>query len=214
MHQIWQVILKLIGTISIALLIWSVIMMMRTVRRDQWVRLWSLFLPLVMAPAMLLVYVVLLNVHVHAVVSWLLLAAGLAVGIVWSRATTMHVRGPRVYGRRSAWYLAIWALTFAYTQAVTWFDSSGSLTKYGLATIFLSTGLAVGTNFGLIVMRQAVLARAGAPSSGPEPAVAAPPAPGDDDLARPAAEAICPACGRPVRAGQRFCAGCGHAVGG
>ena len=228
--EVWRIALRVLGYLSIALVVASVVLMVRSLHRERRLKAWPLVLPLAFTPLILLLYVLLLRVTVHTALSWLLLAGGLVLGVVWSRSTRMRVKKSQVYARRSVWYLVIWAATFVYTQTVVVLGAGTSMASYGLATIYFSTGLAVGSNFGLLVSRAATLARTGgapartrplataggaatgraAAAAGGSAPAAAQPAVAGTAAPPPAAAAACPGCGQPVDAGFSFCGACGR----
>jgi hypothetical protein len=118
--------------------------------------------------------------------SWVLIAAGLVAGGLQSRTTALTVRGDRVLGKRSGWFLIVWGLAFTITQLLAVF-ARGGMASYGLLTIYFATGLSIGANLGLFMRRQQVLSHSGAPTA-----------------------MTCPGCGTEMQPGTRFCTGCGR----
>lgn len=184
---------RVIGYLSLLILLISFYFMVRTLRRGRKVTRRSLIIPILMSVLFLVVYGAVLNHPEPSVLSALLMALGLVFGVIWSRATTLTARGTDVYGRRSVGYVVIWGLSIAVTQAATLMAPSWA--AYGMSTIYFSTGLAMGTNASLLIKRSRLLSDH---SQGRLVAGA-----GQAVLSR------CKRCGEISESGQRFCVNCG-----
>jgi len=216
-----EVFLKVLGYLSIPLLLLSVIFMIRSLRRDRRLRSRSLLIPIFISIVFLIVYNSLLGVSPPTILSFILMILGLAFGSLWGRTTHLTMREGMVYGRRSVWYLVIWALSIGITQLMALTVSSAAV-AYGLSTIYFTTGLAVGTNSSLLFRRSRL-----GPASVPEitwpncgtinggtrkfcmqcgqalaPVIAS-------AQAVPASSR-CPQCGHVTQPGTSFCGNCGQ----
>jgi hypothetical protein len=217
-----EIVLRIIGWLSIPLLIFSVWMMIRSLKKERNITIVSLSLQVAISVVVLILYVVLLRVSPPTVWSWALIAVGLLIGLLQSRTTSMHADQGKVLGKRSVWFLVVWAAAFSITQLLA-LVGRGTAASYGLLAVYLATGLSVGANCGLMIARQRVLAKAksGAAScpncGGSIPAgtrfctncgkqlVTVP-------IESAPAATYCPGCGKANAAGQRFCTNCGTAL--
>jgi membrane protein CcdC involved in cytochrome C biogenesis len=236
-NEVVRWILKIVGYLAIPLTILSVVWMIKTLRRPKPVTFLSLVVQIVLPVLVLLVYSLLLHVSVNPVLAWPLFAAGLVLGVISGQTTKLNVKKGKVYGQRSVWYLVVWAVTFSVTQLLSLLQRRG-IVAIGLATMYFSTGLAIGTNVSFMYRRWRLLSKE--PKPVPVPAVAHHPKAGGvvtcpncstpntgarkfcRDCGKPlvvrAAPApaarkspgVCPNCGRPNPQGRQFCAECGQ----
>ena len=209
-----RVVLQILGCLSIVAMAASVFFLIRGLRRSRLIRPGSLALEMAASIVLLWVYVALLRVVPQGRLSWPLMAAGLVCGALASRATVMTIDDGRVSGRRSFWYLVVWGASFAVTQVLALTASSGTV-SWGMASLYLSTGLGLGMNFTLL-LRQADLQASLRRPVGGTPAVAA--AAPEEAAAATAADGqaepmvICPGCGRSLGTSYLFCPGCGRTL--
>jgi hypothetical protein len=179
-----EILLRIIGWLSIPLLIFSVWMMIRSLKKERTITIPSLVLQIAISVVVLILYVVLLKVSPPTGWSWALIAIGLIIGFLQSRTTSMRVDRGKVLGKRSTWFLVVWAITFSITQLLA-LVGQGIAASYGLLTVYLATGLSIGVNISLMLARQRALARAGSET------------------------VSCPNCGRNIPDGMKFCTSCG-----
>jgi hypothetical protein len=192
-NEVVRWILKIIGYLAIPLTVLSVIWMIKTLRRPKPVTFLSLVIQMALPLVVLLVYSFLLQVQVNILLAWPLGLAGLILGVIWGQTTKLSVTRGKVHGKRSVWYLVIWALTFSVTQVLSLMQRRG-IVALGLATMYFSTGLAIGTNVSFMYRRWRLLSR----KEEPAPVYAA------------AGVAVaCPNCGAANSGPRKFCLECG-----
>jgi hypothetical protein len=168
------------------------------------------------------VYISVLGIDPPRLPSGFLWLVGIGVGLVWANTTALsQAADGAVMGRRSVWYLWVWGGTFLLTQFLALVGSRG-LASVGISTIYLSMGLAIGTNGNLLYRRsQVAKGRPDAPLGpvvGRSTAVATAGAPGATaaypvSRQQPAQQTACPSCGQSVPPGGEFCVACGRAIG-
>jgi hypothetical protein len=148
--------MRLIGWLSIPLLVLAVLIMIRSIKRQNRLRMRALVIPLVTTLFVPLVYVAILGTT-----PWylgiLLFIVGLGIGVIWANTTVLELRDGEVFGARSVGYIIVWGFTFVLSQTLA-LTAGTLLVGFGLSTIFLSMGIALGTNGNLIYRRSAVAA--------------------------------------------------------
>lgn len=151
-----ELFLRIIGYLSILILVISFAFMIKNLRRGRRLTIRSLIIPVLMSIVFLVVYSTILDIPGPTAISAALAILGLVLGVLWSRTTQLTVKGSTVYAQRSVWYVVIWGLSIVFTQfmAVT---ATPELASYGLSTLYFSTGLAVSTNVSLLLRRLEVL---------------------------------------------------------
>ena len=154
--NILTVIFKIIGFLSIPLVLFSVYMMVRSIGRARRITRKSLYIQLGMSPVFLIVYSLLLGVSIAFKWAIPLVVLGLGVGGFWGLSTALTLRGRQVMGTRSTWYIILWGASFALTQTLALFASEGA-TAGGLATMCFSMGTAVGMNVSLLLRHHQLL---------------------------------------------------------
>jgi hypothetical protein len=158
--MIWlTVLLKIVGFVSIPLVIVSVLMMVRSINRSHRITSRSLLLQLAISPTILVIYSLLLGVTVAFKWAIPLTLLGLGLGSIWGQTTNLRLRGSQAYGARSVWYLLLWCATYTATQLLALFATDGA-TAVALATMVFSTGTAVGMNANLLLRRSWLLSTA------------------------------------------------------
>jgi len=227
--DIVNLIFRIIGILSIPLTLVAIALMIRSLRHEQQVTARSLIIQLATSPVFLAVYAWLLGVSVSLRIAVPMLIVGLAVGVVWGHTTKLRLtRRGRVAGRRSIWYLAIWALTFTVTQGLALWASS-EVVAHALSTMYFSTGAAAGMNGYLLFRHWRLLSGAPAPLRCPAcgavggrgqkfcvrcgTALAPPLAPAPAPANASAAGAACPGCGYANQPDTNFCINCGRQLG-
>lgn len=210
LKDVLNVALRIVGALSVPLLIISIVFMIKNLRRAYPVRPKGLALQTLTPVLVFVIYALLLSLDPPKIASGVLFVVGIGLGVVSSLTTRLGLDSGQVVGRRSIWYLVAWAVTFSVTQLLAVFARS-EYAAWGFTTLYFSLGLTLGTNAMLFVRRQRILAgdespadlTLTAPGPAPAPAYAVP----GPVLAPPPAR--CPGCGRPVDPGARFCTGCG-----
>ena len=193
-------ILKIVGYLAIPVTILSVLWMIKTLRRPKPVTFPSLVIQIALPVLVLLVYSLLLHVSVNPALAWPLFAAGLVLGVISGQTTKLNVNKGKVYGQRSVWYLVVWALTFSVTQLLSLMQRRG-IVALGLATMYFSTGLAIGTNVSFMYRRWRLLSKPEELALVPAPAYAA-----------AGAAVACPNCGAANAISRKFCGECGKTL--
>jgi hypothetical protein len=150
------VLYKIVGFLSIPLLVVSTLMVVRSIRRAHKITSRSLVFQLAFSPAFLILYSLLLGVTVAVKWAAPLMMLGIGLGSIWAQSTDLSLRGGRVYGSRSVWYLLVWCATYAVTQLLALFGTDGAVAG-GLATMIFSTGSAIGMNGNLLLRRSWLL---------------------------------------------------------
>lgn len=209
LKDILDVVLRIVGVLSVPLLVVSIVFMVKNLRRAYPVRPKGLALQTLSPVLVFVVYALLLSLDPPKLASGALLVVGIGLGVVSSLATKLVLDSGQVVGRRSVWYLVAWAASFSVTQLLAVF-ARAEYAAWGFTTLYFSLGLTLGTNAMLLVRRQRILGGEEIPAelTVTPPAIAAPPAyapPGPQPRLLPR----CPGCGRPVEPGARFCTGCG-----
>ena len=148
--------LRIVAILSIPLIIFSVYLMVKSIGRARRVTERSLLIQLCTSPAILLIYAVFLGVTIALKWAIPIGLLGLGIGGITASSTALTLKGTNVYGTRSTWYVLLWGASFALTQFLVVFASSG-LVAGGLATMCFSTGVAVGTNVSLLLRRRQLL---------------------------------------------------------
>jgi len=157
---------KVVGLLSIPLMILSVIVMVRSIGRARRITQKSLLIQICTSPAFLVLYTLLLGISIALEWAVPVVMLGLGIGCFWGLSTALSVREGAVVGTRSMWYLWLWAGSFAVTQLLALFGTDGA-TAGGLATMCLSMGIAVGMNGSLLYRHRLLLSSvAGGGSSG------------------------------------------------
>jgi len=162
--------LRVVGYLSIPVLLISVGMTVRSIRREQAVTVTvrSAMLPMIIVSVMLWIYLVLLGVTSSAAATWLPFAAGIAFGLWWTtRTTRLTVSDGRVLGAKTAWVLLPWAISMSLTQGLALTESSLTV-PVGFTVLFAVSGLVIGENVAVLQRRARLLG--GNPAA---PAVAA-----------------------------------------
>lgn len=158
------VIFRIVGFLSIPLVLFSVYMMVRSIGRARRITRRSLFIQLGMSPVFLIGYSLLLGVSIAFKWAVPLVVLGLGVGGFWGLSTALTLRGSQVMGTRSTWYIILWGASFALTQALALFATEGAAAG-GLATMCFSMGTAVGMNAGLLLRHYMLLSSSAAGGS-------------------------------------------------
>ena len=181
------IVFKIIGYLSIPLMIFSAYTMIKSLNRDQRIKTLSLVLPMVTSVAAVFLYTAILKITTSTFLSAILAIVGFLLGIWWSRSTILSIKNGAVTGKRSSVYIVVWILTIAITQLMSQV-SSPKLVALGISSMFFSTGLALGTNLSLLSRRHKLASTL------------------------KSASRTCPHCGKTVAAGLNFCTYCGNSL--
>ena len=146
--------LRLVGWFTIPMLIGAVLLMIRSIKRQSRLRLSALVIPLATTVLVPLVYIVILGTTPWFL-AFPLFLFGLGIGFIWANTTVLEMREGEVFGARSVGYIIIWGFTFILSQTLA-LATGTLLVGFGLSTIFLSMGIALGTNGNLLYRRSVV----------------------------------------------------------
>ncbi len=182
-----EILLKVVGYISILALIISFAFMIKTLGRARRLNVRSLIVPILISIAFLVLYRALLDLNKLTGVSIGLVIFGMAIGIIWSRTTRLTIKGRTVFAQKSVWYVIIWGLSIIITQFLA-MTATQELVTYGLSTVYFSTGLVVSTNTGLFARYI-------------------------KNLRTVPADTWCSSCGKVNSQGTNFCTQCGQPAG-
>lgn len=163
----------------------SAFSLLKSLKKTQPVKLKSIVIQMGVSIAVLIFYILVLNVNPPTSLSLSLLAAGAAFGAIWSRSTSLAVTRGVVYSKRSLWYMVAWIASIALTQTLS-LTATRELVTYGISTIYLTTGIGFGTNFSVIIRHQRLLA------------------------ARVTSQLVCSFCGSKASKASKFCNHCGR----
>lgn len=199
-----HVFLSVLGYLSIPLIVAGTCIMVRGLRKTNVLKPGMLVYTMAVALLILIVYVVALRVAPHGALSWPLLFLGLGLGAWSSWATRLEAAEDRILARRSLWYVAVWGGTLAFTQllAVT---AGPQAVAWGVASVYFSTGLTLGTNVTLLVRRHGLLDQARRHLAAASVSVG-------ESGPGAAASGACAACGGDIGADMVFCPRCGTRV--
>lgn len=142
--------LKALGLLSIPLIVLSAIMTIRTMRKQQRIKPSALVLQALSPLIVLAVYSLLVGLEPPPWLVWLLLVAGVALGVAMSRGVEIEVSEGMLVSRRSSLYVIIWAVTLVLTQTLAVVTNS-ALASYAFATMYFSVGLALSMNAALLL---------------------------------------------------------------
>lgn len=155
-EQPLQVFFTLLSVASTAMMLVSVVSMLLTFRRARTLAPLALMVSLGVSLFSTLLSLWFAADLPSAGVLVLALVAGAGAGLGWSYTTLLYVDGDHVCGRGTAWYLLIWAASFAVNQLVASMSSGDA----GVAAVMMtvSAGLAAGNTLGLVLRVRRVTA--------------------------------------------------------
>jgi hypothetical protein len=200
MDTVW----KIVGYLSIPLVLVGVALMLASFRREQRITGRALLWQGGFAVVFLVVYQMIIGADMSGPWPWAVLLGGGVVGFGVGRLTRMYKRGGQAYARRSYWFLVPWALTFGFAQLIALGAIDRTLFT-GVVTLYASTGIALGATAALLYQRLDLVGVDDSPDApaAPVSAVAASVA---------LVESGCPNCGTVLASGARFCRTCGRRV--
>jgi hypothetical protein len=150
---------RLIGLLSIPIMLFTIWGLIRQVRKEQRVKLSTPVIGLIMAPLSLLVNLLFMHQAVPYLLGPMLLILGLGFGLAWGQTNRLYQKEGNLVGKRSWLHLVFWAISYIITQVLASFASAWYVAG-GLATMFFSTGSTLGTNLNLL-SRQLLMRKAG-----------------------------------------------------
>ena len=95
MSGFFEIVLRIVGWLSLPLLAFSVWLLVKSVKRENRLRLRALILPLVTTLLVPIVYLSILGTEPPRLLSGPLFIIGVAVGVVWANTTSLSSRGAR-----------------------------------------------------------------------------------------------------------------------
>jgi uncharacterized membrane protein YbaN (DUF454 family)/ribosomal protein L40E len=180
------------GYASIPLVLLSVFAMMRTIGKPRPLMVTGLIAQILFSALFLLLYRFLLNLSEPTLLSWGLLGIGLFGGVFQGFTTKINITGDKITAKRSVIYLIIWGVSFSATQALAMLGQD-TIAAYGLSSVYLATGIAIGMNATLLVRRLLTAPANVSPSI--------------------LQGSICPKCAVSNSSTRKFCRNCGTALG-
>jgi hypothetical protein len=140
----------LVSIIGIVLVLLSALVMVVTFRKAKSVSPQSLGISIGVSVAVALLYAALAKGSAGGGILVLSLICGTLVGAGWGLTNTMFVEAGTIRSRGNAWYLLVWAVLFAFTQALALI--TGRPPAVAMILLFTGTGLVIG-NSGLSLAR-------------------------------------------------------------
>jgi len=144
---------RIIGLLSIPLIIIMIVGIIRQVNKDQRVSLGSSLIGLLMAPFTLVINLIFMARAIPTSIGPLLLILGLGFGLAWGFTTRLKISDGVIIARQSILHLVFWAISASLTQLLAAF-APASWVAGGLATMFFSTGTTVGSHLNLLVRQR------------------------------------------------------------
>ena len=141
---------NILSLISILVMMVMVALLIRQVNKPAPVNTGSIRIGLVMAPVLLVVNLIFLRQSNPNCYGLLLLAGGLAFGMLWGQTTRLIVQEGTVIARQSILHLVFWGISMTVTQLLAAFAPAAWVAG-GLAMMFFSTGSTLGTNLNLLL---------------------------------------------------------------
>lgn len=160
-EQPLQIFFTLLSVAGTAMMLLSVVSMLLTFRRARTLAPLALLLSLGVSLLSTLLSLCFAADLPSAGVLVLALVAGAGAGLGWSYTTLLYVDGDHVCGRGTAWYLLIWAASFAVNQLVA--SVSGGAGDAAIVMMIVSAGLAAGNTVGLVLRVRRVAATLAVP---------------------------------------------------
>lgn len=151
--QIWYWVLKGLGVFSILMVVFSAVLMIRTLRRELRFKVGSVVVQAISPFVVLGAYALFVKLTPPWWLVLPLFGGGMVLGVAWSRSVEMRKSGGYIVSKRSPLYIVIWAVTFVLTQALVLF-AGNDVAAWGFATLYFSAGLALAMN-GVLLLRSA-----------------------------------------------------------
>lgn len=144
---------RIIGLLSIPIILGMIVGITRQVNKDRRVSLGSSLIGLVMAPFTLVVNLIFMARAMPTAIGPLLLILGLGFGLAWGFTTRLKISDGVMVARQSILHLVFWAISACLTQLLAAFAPL-TWVAGGLATMFFSTGTTVGSHLNMLVRQQ------------------------------------------------------------
>jgi hypothetical protein len=144
---------RIIGLLSIPLMLIMVAGIARQVNKNQRVSIGSTLIGLVMAPIILIINLLFMARAIPTSIGPFLLILGLGFGLAWGFTTRLKISDGVPVARQSILHLVFWAISLTVTQLLAAF-APVSWVAGGLATMFFSTGTTVGSQLNLLVRQR------------------------------------------------------------
>lgn len=134
---------RILGLAGTAMLLFSVTMMILTFRKASTVKPGALLVSLAITMVTLSVQLLVTPALPPMTVSVLAFAAGGMIGFGWSRTRLFFVDQDQVRCRGTAWYLAVWAGTFALNQVMC--SLAGGAPAAIAGSLLVGSGIVLGS---------------------------------------------------------------------
>ncbi len=141
--------MRLIAFVGVAMLLFSVAVMLLTFRRAREIVPAALLASLVVTLVSTFVSLALTHALPSSAIVFVAVLGGALVGAAWSLTTLLFVDGAQIRMCGTVWYLAVWALTLSFNQGATLLTGRTPVVMTVLTLV--GTGLAIGNTLGLIV---------------------------------------------------------------
>lgn len=125
-----------------ALLVFSVILMIRTLGKVKRVRLRSVLISAVFSVACLGIFAWLMNARISIPAALLSVMAGLIVGSIQGLALSVRVVNGELHWKGGAWHLLLWLALLAVNQLVPIFTHRSPVVLFGF--LLMGTGVVLG----------------------------------------------------------------------
>gem|GEM_PF-4269062 len=155
LQDIWYWAMKVLAALSIPLVIVSAVLMVRAVGRRQRFSVRATVIQALTPLAVLGVYSVFVKLDPPWWLAMLMLAGGVALGVVSSRTVALEVGDGAVVTRSSALTIIVWAVTLVLVQILSVAAGRG-VVAYAYTTLYFSVGLSLAAGATLLARRAAV----------------------------------------------------------
>ena len=146
---------RALSLLSVPLTLLMIFSMIRMIKKEQRASMRTNMIGIIMAPMTLLINVFFLNRALTDFLSVFFVGGfvavfGLGFGLAWGQTAKLYKQDEQLVVKRSIAHLVFWALSYAITQLLAAFASTGFVAG-GLVTMLFSAGSTVGTNTNMLV---------------------------------------------------------------